>query len=76
MTVMSGNELGRELCKLFGLDEGNVSKITIVAEAGAVALVTVERAIPVVDKDALIETLTTFHDWKKFKVVETDKKAD
>lgn len=43
--MVSGCELGQELCKVFGLDPNLVGKITIVSNPDDVAKVLIERLI-------------------------------
>ena len=43
--IVTGQELGTKLCELFGIDPNEVSKVTVVAEAGQAATVIVERFV-------------------------------
>lgn len=65
----SGRDVGLKLCEVFGLDPESVSKITIVADAGGVARVIVERAVrEPTETDPLIHVVRSFAGEKKFKV--------
>ena len=44
--IVTGQELGTKLCELFEIDPNEVSKVTVVAEAGQAATVIVERYRP------------------------------
>jgi hypothetical protein len=57
MTIATSNAVGPAVCKILGIDEKNVTEITISMKAGCVVQITVRRFVGVDEVTNIVRTV-------------------
>ena len=60
MSKLSGAEVGKEVCKILGLNPNNVAKVDILLRAGEAGRIEIIRYIDSTEKGRLLEILEKY----------------